>query len=168
MKLSIELYKLELLFDELNNHFFDGELNSPVITIQLDAYAAGWCDGVIRRWRNRQGGRFAEIGVNPKLLCRPFSEVAEVMLHEMIHLFIFQNNLSDGSHDKTFKECSEAHGLIVTQAGKQSYKRTDLSATTAEWVKEKFPSEKFDIYMYGWEDGWKSRMDEAGKEYNGT
>jgi len=96
MKLSKELHKLETLFNELNEHFFAGEIITPVITIRDNAKKSFCCTP--KNWRNRYGNQFYEMSINPIHLRDSLSEVAETMLHEMVHLFIFQTGT------KTYEE----------------------------------------------------------------
>ena len=143
MKLSKELHKLETLFDELNKHFFDGDLSSPIITLhegkKLNNLGHCTVDGT---WLSRQEGWFYEINISPNCLSKPLSKVAETMLHEMIHLYIVSKKLAKAPHGRKFKECAESHGLVCSP---NDYKCTKFSGSAAEWI-ERFASVEFEIY----------------------
>ena len=146
MKLSKTLQKLEILFDELNKHLFDGEIVKTVITTQIGkkSDADGWC-AWSSAWRTHREGFFYELNINPVHLRRTFLEVAETMLHLMVRLYMFQKQLGCDYNEK-FKECAENHGLIAYETAPQRYSYTELSSSTIEWVEEKFSGEEFEMF----------------------
>lgn len=99
--------KLESLFSSFNQKFYNGELQTPVITVSPDTTkgAYGWCTSW-KAWSNldpdskttdisqmskadldaMQNEGFYEINICAEHLARPFEQVAETLLHEMVHL----------------------------------------------------------------------------------
>lgn len=96
--------KLENLFSKFNEKFYNGELQTPVITVSPDTTkgAYGWCTA----WKAWSVGEqkkvtdlatltkealeamkkddgFYEINICAEHLARPFEQVAETLLHEM-------------------------------------------------------------------------------------
>jgi len=120
------------LFDKLNKIFFESTLSKPVITIQHDrkARALGWFTPW-ESWRAGENGA-TEINMSANFLDRDPLEKAETLLHEMCHLYAYQNKIKDharsGSyHNKRFKEIAESHGLIVEKSTQYGYAHTRLS-----------------------------------------
>lgn len=131
--------KLESLFSSFNQKFYNGELQTPVITVSPDTTkgAYGWCTSW-KAWSNldpdskttdisqmskadldaMQNEGFYEINICAEHLARSFEQVAETLLHEMVHLYNLQIGVQDTSrngtyHNKKFKETAEQHGLDV-------------------------------------------------------
>ena len=79
--------KTEVMFDLLNEHFYQNELIRPAITVSSDngRGAYGWCS-IYEIW---QGANEAhrEINITAEYINRPIGEVAATMLHEMAHLY---------------------------------------------------------------------------------
>ena len=122
--------QLERLFNRLNKDIFENELPCPIITIQ----SRGKRKGVLgwfttwKAWDNGQGGRY-EINIVAESLNRPYKEIAETMLHEMVHLFCEVNEIQDCSrggtyHNNKFKEVAEKHFLIVEKSSKYGWAHT--------------------------------------------
>lgn len=102
--------KLENLFSKFNEKFYNGELQTPIITVSPDTTkgAYGWCTAW-KAWSNKQPEQkktvdlaamskedlenlkkdegFYEINICAEHLARPFEQVAETLLHEMVHLY---------------------------------------------------------------------------------
>lgn len=127
--------KLENLFSKFNEKFYNGELQTPVITVSPDTTkgAYGWCTA----WKAWSVGEqkkvtdlatltkealeamkkddgFYEINICAEHLARPFEQVAETLLHEMVHLYNLQIGVQDTSrggtyHNKKYKEAAELH-----------------------------------------------------------
>ncbi len=108
--------KLENLFSKFNEKFYNGELQTPVITVSPDTTkgAYGWCTA----WKAWSVGEqkkvtdlatltkealeamkkddgFYEINICAEHLARPFEQVAETLLHEMVHLYNLQIGVQD-------------------------------------------------------------------------
>lgn len=119
-KLSISpvITALEAGFDWMNNRFYDGELERPVIVLAEGekARAMGWFT-YYRPWHLRDSDVTAcELMVASDYLDRTFEEVVDTLAHEMVHCYNFAHDIKDcarsGSrHNKLFKETAETHGM---------------------------------------------------------
>lgn len=106
--------KLEEIFDKANEHFYNKELERPIITIQTgNRSVLGWCSAGTRWVAGDKG--YYEINIVAENLARSLDGVVGTMLHEMVHLYNAQNGISDCTttqyHNRKFKEASLAHGL---------------------------------------------------------
>lgn len=128
---------LERLFDFCNDKLFNGELDKPVITIQLDSKnkAYGWFTPA-KVWKVSETDDGAhEINIAAQYLNRPVREIAATMIHEMCHLYAEINNMQDTSrsgtyHNKLFKKVAEQHGLKVECVQTIGWSHTELSPDT--------------------------------------
>lgn len=147
--------KLENLFETLNNRFYNGELQKPVITVSPDTTkgAYGWCTSwkawSISKEANAEDGYY-EINICAEHLSRPFADIVETLLHEMVHLYNLQVGVQDTSrsgtyHNKKFKEAAEQHGLICEASGKYGYNTTKLNEEAAQFIGQ-FTENKFELY----------------------
>lgn len=155
--------KLENLFSKFNEKFYNGELQTPIITVSPDTTkgAYGWCTAW-KAWSNKQPEQkktvdlavmskedlenlkkdegFYEINICAEHLARPFEQVAETLLHEMVHLYNLQIGVQDTSrggtyHNKKYKEAAEQHGLTVGKDAKYGWTVTTLLSNST-WVME--------------------------------
>ena len=146
--------KLESLFSKFNKTFYDNELEKPVITVSPDTTkgAYGWCTSW-KAWRNEgqeDDGGYYEINICAEYLSRPFGEVAETLLQEMVHLYNLQIGVQDTSrggtyHNKKFKEAAEQHGLYAEPSGKYGYTNTSLNDIAKAFI-EKMTDKKFELF----------------------
>ncbi len=144
--------KLENLFSKFNKQFYNGELQSPIITASPDHTkgAYGWCTGW-KAWKDENDSGYYEINLCAEYLSRPFLEVCETLLHEMVHLANLQNNIKDTSrggtyHNKEFRSSAEAHGLTVEKT-KSGWNKTALTDETVAWIVTEFAEEtRFPLY----------------------
>ena len=153
--------KLEAMFSKFNSHFYNGELEAPVITVTPEHKNGilGWCTSW-KAWKddcenddndNSNENGYYEINLCSEYLSRPLAEIAETLLHEMIHLFNLQKEIKDTSrggtyHNKRFKESGEQHGLVVEQ-GKSGWNKTSLTDEAYKWIVNEYPDEKgFGLY----------------------
>lgn len=132
--------RLEQVFDTFNKHFYNNELERPVITVAQDTTsgAYGWFT-TWRAWQEEGSEGYYEINICAETLDRPFHETVGTLLHEMAHLYARMNNIKDTSrggtyHNKRFKEIAEAHGLIIENTQKYGWTKTSLSDSTKEFV----------------------------------
>ena len=145
---------LEDLYSKFNFKVFNGELETPVITLSPNSKrGSGAILGWFTTWRswgtdkdNRpdggsstDSGGYYEINVCAEYLTRPMNEIAGTLLHEMVHLYNQQRGVQDCSrsgyyHNKSFKEAAESHGLIVTKSGSHGYSQTCLNYEMSEYV----------------------------------
>lgn len=131
---------LEKLYDKLNDHFFDGQLDRPVITIQSTPRAYGHYT-LYDAWSVKGEGR-KEINIGAGTLDRPIEYTVATLLHEMCHQYNQEiANLQDCSrggtyHNKEFKRIAEAHGLVCTRTEKYGWSNTSavLSDELLAWI----------------------------------
>lgn len=163
--------KLESLFSSFNQKFYNGELQNPVITVSPDTTkgAYGWCTSW-KAWSNldpdskttdisqmskadldaMQNEGFYEINICAEHLARPFEQVAETLLHEMVHLYNLQIGVQDTSrngtyHNKKFKEAAEQHGLDVGKDPKYGWTITTLDEDARAFV-DSLQDKKFELH----------------------
>lgn len=150
--------ELEIVFDNFNAHFFDSALLTPVITLSQKGTksAKGWCTEK-KVWAQTGGNdsaeKFYEINICPEYLNRPIEEIAEIMLHEMVHLFNIIHGIQDCSsngqyHNKHFKESAEQHGLNVERVQNYGYAQTSLKQETIDFIRS-LDLTAFDLYREG-------------------
>lgn len=118
--------KLENLFSKFNQKFYNGELQTPVITVSPDTTkgAYGWCTAW-KAWSTQEKitdlskmkpediealkkEGFYEINICAEYLSRPFDKVAETLLHEMVHLY----NLQVGGQRRINVACDSGTAMI--------------------------------------------------------
>lgn len=133
---------LEQLFDQFNEHFFNGELERPIITIQADTTsgAYGWCT-TQKIWKSEDNEEYYEINICAEHLNRSIKEICGTLIHEMVHLDNLYKGIKDTSaggryHNKKFKETAEAHGLIIEKSDRYGWTITKLSEETDKWIDE--------------------------------
>ena len=165
--------KLENLFSKFNEKFYNGELQTPIITVSPDTTkgAYGWCTAW-KAWSNKQPEQkktvdlaamskedlenlkkdegFYEINICAEHLARPFEQVAETLLHEMVHLYNLQIGVQDTSrggtyHNKKYKEAAEQHGLTVGKDAKYGWTVTTLNDEAKAFVSS-FQDKKFELH----------------------
>ena len=147
--------KLESLFSTFNKHFFNGELEKPIITISPDTTkgAYGWCTSW-KAWKHSLDDKegYYEINMCAEYLNRPFLDTCSTLIHEMVHLLNLQNKVQDTSrsgkyHNKKFKEVAEQHGLKVDKSEKYGWAITALTEEAAEWIKSTYKDDKgFELF----------------------
>lgn len=141
---------LEDLFVKFNDKYYNGELQTPVICVHPDSTAStfGWCT-MWKAWhRTPVDGEtvdteegFYEINVCAEYLNRPFEDVCETLLHEMVHLWCLQNQIKDTSrgnayHNKKYKEEAEKHGLFADHHPTYGWTITKLNEEARVMVSE--------------------------------
>lgn len=165
--------KLECLFSKFNEKFFAGALENPIITVSPDTTkgAYGWCT-TWKAWSNKQLEQkktvdlatmskedlenlkkdegFYEINICAEHLARPFEQIAETLLHEMVHLYNLQIGIQDTSrggtyHNKKYKEAAEQHGLNVEKDAKYGWTKTSLNDEAKAFV-DNLQDKKFELY----------------------
>ncbi|HEY8443285.1 MAG TPA: SprT-like domain-containing protein [Clostridia bacterium] len=135
-----ELKAFNDLFDYLNETFFESALSKPVITIQANRKpnTLGWCTGY-NAWQSGEE-KSPEINLSADYLDRQPIDKVETLLHEMCHLYAFQNNIKDTSrsgnyHNKQYKEIAEKHGLKVEKSSKGGFDITTLTENAKQLIK---------------------------------
>lgn len=116
IKTSRTVGYLEKMYRQLNQDFFGGELETPIITIQSTprAYGHVTCS---RIWRRKDTACY-ELNIGAESLARPIENVVSTLLHEMVHIYHLMNGIQDCSrgntyHNKKFKAKAESVGLHI-------------------------------------------------------
>jgi len=162
------LEQLESLFSKINEKFYSGELQRPVITVSPDGKkgAYGWCTAW-KAWSTREkvldiskatldeleamkNEGYYEINICAEHLSRPFDQIAETLLHEMVHLYNLQEGVKDTSrggtyHNSKYKAAAEAHGLTVEKDAKYGWTKTSLNEEAQAFV-DSLQDRKFQLY----------------------
>lgn len=119
--------ELGRMFKLLNETYFGGELEKPVITILTDytGGAYGWIS-VNKVWSSKDSQWFREINICAEYLNRPPELVVCTLMHEMCHLYNIQHGRQDTSrggtyHNSIFRDTASANGLNVTQDKKYGW-----------------------------------------------
>lgn len=130
--------QLEKMFRLLNQDFFDGVLDTPIITVvpssRSYAHYTPWS-----AWQSKDTYR-REINIASGTLNRPLEAITASLLHEMIHMFddtiLNVQDCSRGGtyHSKVFKEQAEAHGLLCSRTEKYGWSHTEPSDILLEWL----------------------------------
>ncbi len=145
---------LEKIYRQLNNDYFNNELEEVVITIQSTkgAYGHVTCGKV---WKTGDCSRY-ELNIGAGTLYRPIENIVATMLHEMVHIYNLMNDIKDTSrgntyHNKRFKEKAESVGLII-----EHDKRIGWSITR--------PSDELILYICN--QGWQEIMITRNEGYS--
>jgi hypothetical protein len=132
--------RFEWLFNRFNKRFFESTLSKPVIATssQRRLNAMGWF--IAKKVWKDSSDTYCEINICPEFFNLPIEEVCEILLHEMVHLYNFQQNIQDCSrsgkyHNKKFKEAAERHGLIVEKISLYGFASTSLKPETLKYIK---------------------------------
>lgn len=126
-KMSRLAGQLEKLYRQLNDYFFNGELDPVVITIQSTPRAYGhftpWASWSVK------GEGMAEINIGAGTLDRPIENILATLTHEACHAYCHAHGIKDCSgnnntyHNKAFRDVAQSHGLIV-EHGKYGWSTT--------------------------------------------
>lgn len=136
---------LEKIFRSLNNRYFNGELEEPVITIQSTPKAYGHVT-VYKKWHRADGEEKHELNIGAGTLDRPIESVVATMLHEMVHLWNIKEGIKDCSrggtyHNKKFKEAAKARDLSISYNERIGWSVTEPTDSLIDFIIEQ-----------GWED----------------
>lgn len=132
--------QLEKLFNLINTDWFNGELETPVITIQSTPRAYGHYTA-FNAWSVKGEGR-REINIGAGTLDREIEYTIATLIHEMCHMYndtvLHIKDCSNQGvyHNKQFKKTAEAHGLTVTRSEKYGWSHTEPSDELIEWILE--------------------------------
>ena len=110
-------------FEKYNNLYFNGSLKTPKFKISNSKRALGTLS--ISRRLNFYGGYTKEHTISiSKYYDRTEKQYDNTLIHEMIHLYISQNDIIDnGSHGRRFKaECAR-----INKYGWELSRTTDIS-----------------------------------------
>lgn len=132
--------QLERMFKSLNESFYNGQLDMPIITVTPTARAYAhytpW-----NAWESK-GEHKREINISSAYLNRPLEYICASLLHEMAHMYndtvleVPDTSRGGTYHSKVFKQAAESHGLICTRTEKYGHSDTStvLSDELIEWV----------------------------------
>ena len=130
---------LEKLFNKLNADFFNGELETPIITIQSTPRAYGHYS-LSPLWEVKDGAKH-EINIGAGTLDRPIEEVVATLLHEMCHMWndtVLNVQDCSGSskkyHNKAFRDACLSHGLNCYRSEKYGWSHAEPSDMLVEWI----------------------------------
>lgn len=126
-KMSRAVSQLEHIFNALNTDFFDGELPTPIITVQSKPGTYGH-SSVAKVWQRPEDNAY-ELNIAAEVLNYPIEETLDTMIHEMCHLYCREHGIQEVSrggkyHNKRFKEVAEAHGLTCVRCGQYGWNTT--------------------------------------------
>jgi hypothetical protein len=134
--------ELQRMYKLLNKKYFNNELEKVIITIQADHKGAmrGWISAG-KVWSTKNKEYYREINICAECLNRDTSEVIEILLHEMCHLWNMQNDIQDTSrsgtyHNKLFMSTAERSGLSVDFSKQYGYAHTKPKAELKEIVEK--------------------------------
>ena len=114
----------ELLYGAFTSRF-NREMPRPVITVQtkgrMNACAWFWAD----RWQDGEQSRIPEINLCAEHVSDDLAELANSVLHEMVHYANWLDGVRDCSssqyHNRRFKQRCEAVGLICERHPQKRY-----------------------------------------------
>lgn len=117
MTISQAATLLEKAFAVLNVRYFDGKLPKAIITIQSTPRAYGHFTA-FDAWEEDSKG-FKEINIGAEKLDRPLPETIATLIHEMVHMYCYENKIQDTSqngryHNKRFRDEAEKRDLIIS------------------------------------------------------
>lgn len=169
--------ELDDLFSCINERYFNSALPKPVITLSQRGTKAvkGWCTEETV-WAetnaNQIPERYYEINICPEYLNRPIEEIAEIMLHEMVHLFNIIHGIQDCSnngqyHNKHFKESAEQYGLNVERVQNYGYAQTSLKQETVDFIRS-LDLATFDLYREGAQKSAEAEQANATRKPSST
>lgn len=139
VKISRAVGYLEKMFRQLNQDKFNGELETPIITIQSTprAYGHVTCGKV---WKRKESNAY-ELNIGAGTLDRPIENVVSTLLHEMVHIYNLMNNIQDCSrgntyHNKKFKEKAESVGLHIDYDSRIGWSITSPTEELIDYIIE--------------------------------
>ncbi len=154
---------LEKMFRILNDHYFAGEIEEPIITIQSTPRAYGHVT-VAKSWHRTDGEQRHELNLGAGTLDRPIENVVATLLHEMVHLYNLQNGVKDCSrgntyHNKKFRDAATARDLIISHDPRIGWSITEPSEALIDFI----ISQQWDDVMMGRADGYTARGTGTGR-----
>lgn len=152
---------LEKMFRVLNDHYFSGEIEEPIITIQSTPRAYGHVT-VAKSWHRADGEARHELNIGAGTIDRPVECVVATLLHEMVHLHNLQNGIQDCSrggqyHNKKFRDAATARDLIISHDPRIGWSVTEPSEALIDF-----------IIAQGWDDVQMGRTDGYTARGTGT
>jgi len=124
--------ELERIFVNMRSLFSktEREMPLPVITIadhgRSKSLGHFWAD----KWENKQG-KLPEINIAASHLNANVSQIAHIMIHEMVHYSNWLDKINDcsnsGYHNMNFKTLCEKVGLNCEKDGRRGWSKTSLT-----------------------------------------
>jgi hypothetical protein len=146
--------ELERAFDEFCVSLFKRKMPRPVITIQTRGRSRmiGWFWE--DKWQNGQPKKLPEINIVAEYLAQDVEDIAEVLLHEMVHFSNFLDGIHDCSsaqyHNRKFRDRCHVIGLICEKQGRRGWAYTKLSPALRDIVRTvHLNPEAFQMYRVG-------------------
>ncbi|MGN1109233.1 MAG: SprT-like domain-containing protein [Oscillospiraceae bacterium] len=139
-------------FNAINEHYYNGELEKPVITFKEGKRksAYGWIE-TRKQWVQGKNERY-EINISIDYIGdRSVEQSISTLMHEMAHLYNLQHSIKDTSrggvyHNKKFKETAETHGLIIEFNEHIGWSLTKLKEEAKIWIKDHINIKDIKIY----------------------
>lgn len=139
-------------FNAINEYFYGGVLEKPVITFKEGARksAYGWIE-TRKKWVQGKNERY-EINISVDYIgTRSVEQTISTLMHEMAHLYNLMNGIKDTSrggvyHNKRFKETAEAHGLTIEHEEHIGWSSTKLPDDTKKWIADNINIKGINIY----------------------
>lgn len=143
---------LQAAFNAINRDFYNGKLEKVVIAVK-----EGRKGGVLgtfctaKDWI-QNGKERHEITISANYIgSRTVEQTITTLMHEMAHLYNFQNEIKDTSrggvyHNKKFKQTAEAHGLSIEFSDQIGWSLTTATPQTKQWIRDNIPIKAFGIY----------------------
>lgn len=108
------------MYNKINQDKFNGELPTPIITVQSTPRAHGHCS-MYQIWMRKQDGAY-ELNIAMERLGEPIEEIIKTLMHEMIHIYCREKEIKETSrgtqyHNKKFKEEAERIGMTCEYTG---------------------------------------------------
>lgn len=125
------------IYDLINADWFNGELKTPVITIQSSPKTYGHV--VLGDMWHIENEGYMELNISAGTLDRSIYNIVATIVHECVHIYCYMNNIKDTSngnayHNKNFKLQAESHGLHIQKHNTYGYTITSPSPTLIDWV----------------------------------
>ena len=145
---------LEKMFRALNDRYFEGKLEEPIITIQSTPKAYGHVT-VGKTWQRGQEQRH-ELNIGAGTLDRPIENIVATLLHEMVHLWNIQTGVKDCSregiyHNKKFRDAAVKRDLDIGYDSRIGWSLTSPTPELCDFIIEQ-----------GWDDIHMSRLEFSG------
>lgn len=137
VKSSRLLGALEKLYRKINADWFDNELEDVVLSVTPTPRAYGHLT-VNNAWNVKGEGR-RELNISSTTLDRDIVDICATLMHEMCHLLNIQKGVVDVSrggayHNTRFKDCAEAHGLVIERDPRYGWTITQPGDALVEWI----------------------------------
>lgn len=140
--LAAMMRELQRMFKILNDKYYEGALPEPLILIQTTGKQSRYGWFTARYWKNRSTEEILnEINICPEFLYRTAVDICETLLHEMVHLYAFQNDIKETSrggtyHNKKYKTIAIEHGLCCEKHEQKGYTLTSLTDDARSFISE--------------------------------